>query len=80
MDSAGHDEAPNRVDARVICLAMRLHPTCSLEQSETFNNVDSLVPIMEMLILWVWSKIGRSNQSISTFQGLSGARCLMCTP
>ena len=54
---------------------MRLHPTCSLEQSETFNNVDSLVPIMEMLILWVWSKIGRSNQSISTFQGLSGARC-----
>ena len=80
MDFSGHSEAQNRVDGRVICLAAHLHPTCSLEISETFNNVDSLVPFLEILILWVWSKISRINQDTSTFQKLSSTHCLIWTP
>ena len=79
MDFAGHSEGPNRVDGRVICLATHLHPTCSLEISETFNNVDSLVPFLEILIQGVWSKTGRINQNISTFQKLSSTHCLIWT-
>ena len=55
MDFAGHNEAQNRVEGRMICLAVHLHPTCSLEISETFNNVDSLDQFLEILILWAWS-------------------------
>ena len=80
MDFAGHNEAQNSADGRVICLATHVHPTCSLEISETFNNVDSLVLFLETLILWIWSKIGRINQNISTFQKLSSTHCLIWTP
>ena len=73
MDFAGHNEAQNRVDGRMICLAVHLHPTCSLEISETFNNVDSLDQFLEILILWAWSKIGRIKQSISSFQKFSSS-------
>ena len=80
MDFAGHNEAPNRVDGRVIFLGTHLHPICSLEKSETFNNIDSLVPVVEIPILWVWSKIGRSKQNISSLQKLSSTHCSMWTP
>ena len=73
MDFAGHNEAQNRVDGRMICLAAHLHPTCSLEISETFNNIDSLDQFLEILILWAWSKIGRIKQSISSFQKFSSS-------
>ena len=80
MDFAGHNEVQNRVDGRVICLATHLHPICSLEIPETFNNVDSLVPFLEILRLWAWSKLDRINQNISTFQKLSSTHCLIWTP
>ena len=80
MDFAGHNEAQNRVDGRVFCLVTHLQPTCSLEISDTFNNIDSLVPFLDILSLWVWSKIGRINQNISTFQKLSSTHCLIWTP
>ena len=80
MDFAGHNEAQNRVDGRVICLVTHLHPTSSLEMSDTFNNVDSLVPFLEIPSLWVWSEIGRINQNINTFQKLSSTHYLMWTP
>ena len=53
MDFAGYNEDQNRADDRVICLATHVHHTCSLEISETFNNIDSLDPFLEILILWV---------------------------
>ena len=80
MEFEGHSKVQNRVDGRVICLAAHLQYTCSLEISETFNNIDSLVQFLEILILWVWSKIGRVNQNISTFQKLSNTYCLIWTP
>ena len=61
MGFEGHIEAQNRVDGRVICLATHLHPTWSLEIPEIFNNVDSLVPFLEILSLWAWSKLDRIN-------------------
>ena len=80
MDFAGHDEAQNRGDGRVICLATHLHPICSLEIPETFNNVDSLVPFLETLSLWAGSKLDRINQNVRTFQKLSSTHCLIWTP
>ena len=80
MDFAGHNEAQNRFDGRVICLVTHLHPTCSLEISDTLNNVDSLVPFLEILSLWIWNMIGRINQNIGTFQKLSSTHCLIWTP